>query len=83
VIDPILKVCCHEAFGHLSEADMAYENPDLLEVMSIGRQFGPPELQIFDGAAPPHPEPKGGQKGGGIVAATSTTTKAHQQPPLS
>ncbi len=53
VIDPILTgLFVHEAFGHLSEADMAYENPDLLEVMSIGRQFGPKELQIFDGAAP-------------------------------
>ena len=54
VIDPILSgLFVHEAFGHLSEADMAYENPDLLEVMSIGRRFGPEELQIFDGAAPP------------------------------
>ncbi|NJP11484.1 MAG: TldD/PmbA family protein [Leptolyngbyaceae cyanobacterium RU_5_1] len=54
VIDPILTgLFVHEAFGHLSEADMAYENPDLLETMSIGRRFGPPELQIFDGAAPP------------------------------
>ena len=53
VIDPILTgLFVHEAFGHLSEADMAYENPELLEVMSIGRQFGSPELQIFDGAAP-------------------------------
>ncbi len=53
VIDPILTgLFVHEAFGHLSEADMAYENPDLLEVMSIGRQFGSEELQIFDGAAP-------------------------------
>ena len=53
VIDPILTgLFVHEAFGHLSEADMAYENPDLLEVMSMGRQFGPSELQIFDGAAP-------------------------------
>lgn len=53
VIDPILSgLFVHEAFGHLSEADMAYENPDLLEVMSIGRRFGPKELQIFDGAAP-------------------------------
>ncbi|NEQ17236.1 MAG: TldD/PmbA family protein, partial [Moorea sp. SIO3E2] len=35
VIDPILTgLFVHEAFGHLSEADMAYENPDLLEVMS-------------------------------------------------
>ncbi len=53
VIDPILSgLFVHEAFGHLSEADMAYENPDILEVMSMGRRFGPAELQIFDGAAP-------------------------------
>lgn len=53
VIDPILTgLFVHEAFGHLSEADMAYENPDLLEVMSLGRRFGPEELQIFDGAVP-------------------------------
>ncbi|MDX2216882.1 MAG: TldD/PmbA family protein [Oculatellaceae cyanobacterium bins.114] len=53
VIDPILTgLFVHEAFGHLSEADMAYENPDLLEVMTLGRRFGPQELQIFDGAAP-------------------------------
>jgi TldD protein len=52
VIDPILTgLFVHEAFGHLSEADMTYENPDLLEVMTLGRQFGPPDLQIFDGAA--------------------------------
>ena len=53
VIDPILTgLFVHEAFGHLSEADMAYENPDLLEVMTLGRRFGPDALQIFDGAAP-------------------------------
>lgn len=53
VIDPILSgLFVHEAFGHLSEADMAYENPDLLEVMTLGRTFGPKDLQIFDGAAP-------------------------------
>lgn len=53
VIDPILTgLFVHEAFGHLSEADMAYENPDLLEVMSLGKRFGTEELQIFDGAAP-------------------------------
>ncbi|MEL6221440.1 MAG: TldD/PmbA family protein [Cyanobacteria bacterium J06627_8] len=53
VIDPILSgLFVHEAFGHLSEADMAYENPDLLEVMTIGRRFGPENLQIFDGASP-------------------------------
>ena len=31
---------------------MTYQNPDLLEVMTLGRQFGPKNLQIFDGAAP-------------------------------
>jgi TldD protein len=52
VIDPVLTgLFVHEAFGHLSEADMAYENPDILEVMTMGRCFGPPDLQIFDGAA--------------------------------
>lgn len=53
VIDPILTgLFVHEAFGHLSEADMSYENPDLMEVMTLGRRFGPQDLQIFDGAAP-------------------------------
>jgi TldD protein len=53
VIDPILSgLFVHEAFGHLSEADMIYENPDLMEVMTLGRRFGCPELQILDGAAP-------------------------------
>jgi TldD protein len=53
VIDPILTgLFVHEAFGHLSEADAIYENPDLLETMTLGRRFGPPELQIWDGAAP-------------------------------
>ncbi|MFN3361314.1 MAG: TldD/PmbA family protein [Pseudanabaenaceae cyanobacterium] len=53
VIDPILAgLFVHEAFGHLSEADMVYENPEMLEVMTIGRKFGCDELQIFDGAAP-------------------------------
>jgi TldD protein len=53
VIDPILSgLFVHEAFGHLSEADTLYENPDLLEVMTMGRRFGCQELQIFDGAAP-------------------------------
>lgn len=51
VIDPLLTgLFVHEAFGHLSEADMAYENPDLLEVMSLGRRFGPKFLNIYDGA---------------------------------
>ena len=53
VIAPVLTgLFVHEAFGHLSEADMAYENPDVLEVMTLGRRFGREDLQIFDGAAP-------------------------------
>lgn len=53
VIDPILTgLFVHEAFGHLSEADMVYENPEILETMSMGRKFGGEDLQIFDGAAP-------------------------------
>ena len=53
VIDPVLTgLFVHEAFGHLSEADMLYENPDFLEVMSLGKRFGPDFLQIYDGAAP-------------------------------
>jgi len=53
VIDPVLAgLFVHEAFGHLSEADTIYENPDLLEVMTLGRKFGSSDLQIFDGALP-------------------------------
>jgi TldD protein len=73
VIDPILSgLFVHEAFGHLSEADMAYENPDLLEVMTLGRKFGPDNLQIFDGAAP------GGHRGSYFYddeGTPSTTTQ--------
>ncbi|MCL5959321.1 MAG: TldD/PmbA family protein [Chloroflexi bacterium] len=44
-------VFAHEAFGHLSEADHVYENPKLKEVLVLGRTFGRPILNIFDGAA--------------------------------
>lgn len=51
VLDPILAgVFVHEAFGHLSEADFVYENPQLIEVMSLGKEFGKPELNIIDSA---------------------------------
>lgn len=54
VIDPVLTgLFVHEAFGHLSEADMTYENPELLEVMTMGKPFGPASLNIYDGAAIP------------------------------
>lgn len=70
VIDPILSgLFVHEAFGHLSEADMAYENPNLLEVMTIGRRFGPEELQIL--MVQHHKD---------IVVVIFTMMKAHLQP---
>ncbi len=54
VIDPILTgLFVHEAFGHLSEADIASDNPELLDVMTLGRKLGPPILNIYDGAALP------------------------------
>ncbi len=54
VLDPILAgVFVHEAFGHLSEADHVYENPQLREIMVLGRKFGGKHLNIIDGAAVP------------------------------
>lgn len=76
VIDPILTgLFVHEAFGHLSEADMLYENPDLLETMSLGRRFGPPELQIFDGAAPTGHRGSYGFDDEGVPASTTQLIK--------
>ncbi|HLB12453.1 MAG TPA: TldD/PmbA family protein [Dehalococcoidia bacterium] len=54
VLDPILAgVFVHEAFGHLSESDFVYENPQMKEIMVLGRQFGSPILNVVDGAAVP------------------------------
>ena len=54
VLDPILAgVFVHEAFGHLSEADHVYENPQLREIMTLGKTFGGAHLNIVDGAAVP------------------------------
>jgi TldD protein len=41
-------VFAHEAFGHLSESDFIYENPKMQTVMVLGREFGPPFLNIID-----------------------------------
>lgn len=38
----------HEAFGHMSEADFLYENPDLQKMMKKGKRFGPDFLNIVD-----------------------------------
>jgi TldD protein len=54
VLDPILAgVFIHEAFGHLSEADHVYENPQLRDLMTLGKRFGGEELNVVDGAAVP------------------------------
>jgi TldD protein len=54
VLDPILAgVFVHEAFGHLSESDFVYENERMKEIMTLGKQFGVPQLNIVDSAAEP------------------------------
>jgi TldD protein len=54
VLDPVLAgVFAHEAFGHLSESDFVYENDRMREIMTLGRMFGQPILNIVDGAAVP------------------------------
>ncbi len=51
LLDPRMTgVFAHEAFGHLSEADFLYENPDMQKMMSLGRVFGSNELNIIDDA---------------------------------
>ncbi len=54
VLDPVLAgVFTHEAFGHLSEADLVYHNPQLRELMVLGRRFGGKHLNIVDDATLP------------------------------
>jgi TldD protein len=54
VLDPELAgVFIHEAFGHLSEADFVYENPQAREMMTLGRRFGRPVLNVGDNGAAP------------------------------
>lgn len=49
ILDPELAgVFAHEAFGHLSEADFIYENPQARDMMKLGRRFGPDFLNIID-----------------------------------
>lgn len=49
IVDPDLAgVFAHEAFGHLSEGDNVYENEQLKEIMVLGREFGPSNLNIYD-----------------------------------
>jgi len=52
VLDPELAgVFIHEAFGHLSEADFIYENPQAREMMTLGRRFGTAVLNAGDNGA--------------------------------
>ncbi|MFC2069583.1 TldD/PmbA family protein [Chloroflexota bacterium] len=54
VLDPVLAgVFVHEAFGHLSEADFVYENEQLRQIMTLGKEFGGVDLNIIDSAALP------------------------------
>ena len=49
VLDPILAgIFAHEAFGHLSEADFVYENPNMKQIMVLGKRFGAEALSIYD-----------------------------------
>jgi TldD protein len=49
VCNPRLSgVFAHEAFGHLSEADFVYANPQAQEMMVLGRRFGREFLTIAD-----------------------------------
>ena len=49
ILDPRLAgVFVHEAFGHLSEADFVYENPQAREMMTLGRRFGSDIVNIGD-----------------------------------
>jgi TldD protein len=46
-------VFAHEAFGHMSEADFIYENPQMRELMALGREMGGPDLNIVDDGSMP------------------------------
>ncbi len=55
VIDQMLAgVFIHEAFGHLSEADFVYENPQAREMMTLGRRFGKGILNVYDDGSIPN-----------------------------
>lgn len=54
VVDPDLTgVFIHEAFGHLSEADHIYENPQWQEILTLGRGMGEGFLNVVDSAIGP------------------------------
>lgn len=49
IIDPKLcGVFAHEAFGHLSEADFIYENPEFKKILKLGKRFANDKVSIID-----------------------------------
>jgi TldD protein len=54
ITNPIMTgVFTHEVFGHLSEADFVHENPQMQEIMVLGKRFGVDDLNIlYDGSIP-------------------------------
>ncbi len=49
IMDPELTgLFIHEAFGHLSEADHLIGDPKAEELMTLGRQVGSKQLNVFD-----------------------------------
>ncbi len=49
ILDPTLAgIFVHEAFGHLSESDFVFENPELQKIMQLETKFGPENLNIYD-----------------------------------
>jgi len=55
VVDPSLTgTFIHEAFGHLSEADFVYENPDWKKILTMGRRMGREFLNVTDGGTIPN-----------------------------
>ena len=52
ILNPLMAgVFIHEAFGHLSEADFLYENPQMREMMTLGKEVGPKNLNVVDDGA--------------------------------
>ncbi len=49
ILDPNLAgTFIHEAFGHLSEADVVYENPELKKIMVLGKKMAVSNLNVVD-----------------------------------
>lgn len=49
ILDPNLAgVFIHEAFGHLSEADYIYENPQMKELLKLGKPVAMKKLNVVD-----------------------------------